>query len=211
MGQTNWSVAVLAIVLLVAAAVGVSALGWSVVAAQDSSVSVGDNFYDPSGITVQTGSTITWTNVGQTAHTITSDDGSFDSGLSFEPGRGYSVFFEFPGVYGYHCQIHGTSMSGAVNVQAPETPTPAPTPRTAPPTITPPPAPDPTPAPVVTSPATTPTPRLVTATPSARPTSTPTTESVDDEQRDTLAVLGLIALAFLAGLGVMAFRRGRIS
>lgn len=37
--------------------------------------------YDPDTITVPLGATVTWTNTGAVAHTITSDDGSsFDSG-----------------------------------------------------------------------------------------------------------------------------------
>ena len=74
---------------------------------------------DPLVITV--GGTVKWTNGDNTSHTVTADDGSFNSG-----GKGAQGTFEhtFPqgGAFGYHCAIH-PSMQGTVQVDAPTTTT----------------------------------------------------------------------------------------
>lgn len=179
-------------------------------AAEDAFVSVGDNFYEPGAITVEVGSTVTWTNNGLLLHTVTSDEGLFDSGFTLEPGTSYSVYFEFPAYYSYYCQVHGTIQSGSVRVQGPPTPTPT---RSPTPTPTPTAPPTATPAPVVTTaagtPTSIPTPAITRSTsPSA--TATPVEEEVEsDESGDRLAVLGLAALGLLAVVGVYALVRGR--
>ena len=55
--------------------------------------------------TVPVGGTITWTNMGSQAHTVTASDGSFDSGL-VAPGSSASIDFATPGVYMYTCMPH---------------------------------------------------------------------------------------------------------
>ncbi|HZP26748.1 MAG TPA: cupredoxin domain-containing protein [Dehalococcoidia bacterium] len=94
---------------------------------QNASVAVGDNFYSPSAITVSAGATVTWTNNGPSAHTVTSTDGIFDSGYSFTPGSSFSYTFSTPGTYPYYCLIHGTIQSGTVTVQGSSAPPPQPT------------------------------------------------------------------------------------
>jgi plastocyanin len=64
-----------------------------------------DFLFRPARIEVEPGTTIVWTNRGQVAHTVTSDDGSFDSG-SIEPGRQDRITFSRPGRYSYHCTPH---------------------------------------------------------------------------------------------------------
>lgn len=112
--------------------------------------------------TVMAGSTVTWTNMNPLTHTITADDGSFDSG-PVRAEYGFSHTFGTPGEYRYHCEIHA-SMKGSIVVlgdevvvltppssqPTPETPTPEPTPAT--PTPAPTPAPTPTPTPTPTPP-----------------------------------------------------------
>jgi plastocyanin len=63
--------------------------------------------YDPSTITVFIGvnNTITWTNHDLSLHTVTSDAGSFDSGL-LNSGDSWTHTFKTPGTYSYHCTIH---------------------------------------------------------------------------------------------------------
>jgi hypothetical protein len=62
---------------------------------------------------------VVWTQEGQLPHTVTADDGSFDSG---EMGQGdtYSRTFQQPGSYPYYCTFHGApggeGMSGTVIV-----------------------------------------------------------------------------------------------
>jgi plastocyanin len=78
------------------------------------SVNIGDNFFDPPQAAVEPGSTITWTNKGDEPHTVTADDGSFDSGM-LNPGDSYTVAFDGQGTVTYHCAIH-PEMRGSVTV-----------------------------------------------------------------------------------------------
>ena len=78
------------------------------------SVNIGDNFFDPPQSAVEPGSTITWTNNGDEPHTVTADDGSFDSGV-LNPGDSYTVAFGGQGTVTYHCEIH-PEMRGSVTV-----------------------------------------------------------------------------------------------
>jgi plastocyanin len=61
--------------------------------------------FDPASIEVAAGSTVTWTNQDSTAHTVTADDGSFESG-NIANGASFSQTFNTPGTYAYHCSIH---------------------------------------------------------------------------------------------------------
>src|ERR687889_579768 len=78
------------------------------------SVNIGDNFFDPPQAAVEPGSTITWTNKGDEPHTVTADDGSFDSGR-LNPGDSYTVAFGGQGTVTYHCEIH-PEMRGSVTI-----------------------------------------------------------------------------------------------
>ena len=78
------------------------------------SVNIGDNFFDPPDVAVEPGSTITWTNKGDEPHTVTADDGSFDS-ERLNPGDSYTVAFGGQGTVRYHCEIH-PEMRGSVTV-----------------------------------------------------------------------------------------------
>jgi plastocyanin len=64
---------------------------------------------------VSIGTTVTWTNNDPTPHTITADDGSFDSG-AIMAGATFSRAFDRPGTYSYHCMFH-PSMQGKVEGQ----------------------------------------------------------------------------------------------
>ena len=104
---------VLALVVFVPAAVAQD--GVEAVPVQDArSVDIGDNFFDPPDVAVEPGSTITWTNNGDEPHTVTADDGSFDSGR-LNPGDSYTVAFGGQGTVTYHCAIH-PEMRGSVTV-----------------------------------------------------------------------------------------------
>lgn len=70
------------------------------------------NCYDPGVVTVSPESVITWTNMDNTAHTVTSGNPSdnqtgtiFDSGM-IGPRATYSFIFLNPGKYDYFCSIH---------------------------------------------------------------------------------------------------------
>ena len=88
-------------------------------AASSGGVSARDNFFTPPSITIQTGETLTWTNEGQSAHTVTAAGGSFDSG-NLNPGQGFSHTFTQSGTFAYYCQYHRSlGMKGTVTVTSP--------------------------------------------------------------------------------------------
>jgi hypothetical protein len=78
--------------------------------------SFGSQAYLPSPLNISPGTTVTWTNNDTMAHTVTSTQGIFNSGV-IQPGQTYSFKFTTPGTYNYFCTIHGAAaMNGIVNV-----------------------------------------------------------------------------------------------
>jgi plastocyanin len=75
--------------------------------------------FDPSTITITTGTTITWTNKDAIGHSVTSDTGIFDSGIINAAGT-FSYTFDTAGTFTYHCKIHST-MTASVIVKLPTT------------------------------------------------------------------------------------------
>src|SRR5438105_2790335 len=71
-------------------------------------VNIGDDYFEPFAPMILPGDSILWTNKGTTAHTVTADDGSFDSG-SLSPGATYSHTFSQVGIVNYYCKIHSNS------------------------------------------------------------------------------------------------------
>jgi hypothetical protein len=82
-------------------------------------VSATDNEFTPRELAIQPGQTVTWVNNGQTAHTVTADNGSYNSGL-FQPGAIFKHTFTKPGRYPYYCSLHGAAggygMAGVIVV-----------------------------------------------------------------------------------------------
>src|SRR4051812_44550183 len=72
--------------------------------------------FDPAQITVPAGSTVVWFNQGKEDHTVTADNGSFDSGYK-KQGTSFERAFPQPGKYAYHCAPHPW-MKGTVVVVA---------------------------------------------------------------------------------------------
>ena len=71
--------------------------------------------YRPSQLDVLPGEAVSWTNVSQRTHTVTSDTGRFDSG-EVAPGGRFAQQFTVPGTYRYHCTIH-PSIVGEIDVR----------------------------------------------------------------------------------------------
>jgi len=71
--------------------------------------------FDPSQVTVQAGDTVEWKNEDIFSHTITADDGSFDSGL-IAPGHSWQITFKSAQTVAYHCRPH-PNMTASVSVQ----------------------------------------------------------------------------------------------
>ena len=75
-----------------------------------------ENFaFSPSSITINVGDTIIWTNNDAASHTVTSDDGLFNSG-GISQSNTWSYTFNSAGTFGYHCAPH-PGMTGTVIVQ----------------------------------------------------------------------------------------------
>ena len=108
--------AALALVLIMVMAPSATAQGMTTTTTQ---VSIQDFFFSPANVSVPAGTTVTWVNEGNVPHTVTSDDGQFDSGVLM-PGDSYTVMFKGQGTITYHCAIH-PSMTGSVTVGAPPT------------------------------------------------------------------------------------------
>lgn len=78
-----------------------------------------DFAFVPKDIKVKQGTTVIFVNQDQSKHTVTSDDGKFNSG-DILPGKTYSYKFDVVGVFPYYCVFHGdkggVDMAGTVEV-----------------------------------------------------------------------------------------------
>lgn len=99
----------------------------------DETVTVGPGgafSFSAESISIQTGETVEWV-WDSSDHTVTSGNGTPD-GLFCSPnnqncatapasntGATYQRKFDEPGIFKYYCRIHGSSMSGVVNVYEP--------------------------------------------------------------------------------------------
>jgi plastocyanin len=100
------------------AAAGMLLLQASVVVAAGAGVTIDNYKYVPASIVVKPGTTITWTNKQEDDnHTVTADDGSFDSGIIKAKGGTGQLTFSTEGTFAYHCKIH-SFMHGKVVVSA---------------------------------------------------------------------------------------------
>lgn len=68
-------------------------------------ISITDSGYVPNSVTINPGDTVRWVNNGSSAHTVTSDEGSFDS-VSLATGQSFAAVFNLAGNYAYHCRLH---------------------------------------------------------------------------------------------------------
>ena len=72
--------------------------------------SSGNFAFSPATITIKPGTTVVWTNMTSTVHTVTSHDGkTFDSGIAnpiAASGGTFKFTFNSAGTFSYHCEIH---------------------------------------------------------------------------------------------------------
>ena len=73
-------------------------------------------FYAPTIYNVTVGTTLTWVNHDSSTHSVTEDNGLFDSG-PIPPGGSFSYTFTQAGTYQYACSYHPW-MTGTIVVQA---------------------------------------------------------------------------------------------
>lgn len=76
---------------------------------------VKDFMFMPTPLTVKAGSTVTWTNMDDEPHTVTSDTGVFKSG-GMDTNESFSFKFDKPGTYHFTCSIH-PRMVGTIIVE----------------------------------------------------------------------------------------------
>ena len=110
---------------------GLVALGLSLVpvpARAETAVALTGSRFDPAQVSIPGGETVVWTNNDTARHTVTADDGSFDShpscgslgGACMLRGESFRFTFQQPGTYPYHCRVHGSEggggMAGTVTV-----------------------------------------------------------------------------------------------
>jgi plastocyanin len=81
----------------------------------DPTVMIVDFAFQPNTVSIKAGDTVVWTNQGPSQHTVTADNGSFDSSV-LSPGQTFSHQFTALGTYSYHCAIH-PFMHGQIQVQ----------------------------------------------------------------------------------------------
>jgi plastocyanin len=163
--------------LCMVAILGASRMATYPAQAQDQpTLTIGDNFFEPTEWTVLTGGTVSWVNNGLEAHTVTSADDLFDV-VDLRPGDTFSYTFASPGDFSYFCRYHAGQI-GVIHVVAEEIPVMVGEALTLEPIST---APStPTLDPIATATAAPPTPTLApptaefTATPQPTATTTPT-------------------------------------
>jgi plastocyanin len=88
----------------------------------EATVALIDESFQPPALEVAVGATVTWENIdGDDDHTVTSNDGAFNSGV-LPAGSAFEHTFDAPGAYPYFCAIH-PEMEGTITVVG-EAPTP---------------------------------------------------------------------------------------
>jgi LPXTG-motif cell wall-anchored protein len=90
--------------------------GTTLLATKRGGVSIADFSFSPASITVGVGETVTWSNNGPSDHTVTAEDGSFDSGTMAD-GDSFAHTFSQAGTFAYVCAIHD-EMKGTVVVSS---------------------------------------------------------------------------------------------
>jgi plastocyanin len=99
-------------------ALAAAAFVWSCAASADEARISIDNFtFTPATLTVQAGTTVTWTNADDIPHAVAASDKSFRS-KALDTDEHFSFTFRQPGTYAYFCSLH-PHMTGRIIVAAP--------------------------------------------------------------------------------------------
>lgn len=81
----------------------------------EAAVSIQNFSFNPSTLSIKTGTKVTWTNNDSVPHTVTTDSGALLDSKSIAPGASFSFTFAAPGTNSYHCAVH-PMMKGSVTV-----------------------------------------------------------------------------------------------
>ena len=178
--------------------------GVALVWAATGAVEITDGAFKPAILTVAQGDVVTWTNGGAMPHTVTADDGNFDSG-PLSKGDAFGSLFDTPGTFAYHDSLD-PAMKGTVIVKPVKptptpngTPAPTPPPGTLPPDFkTPPPVSTPEPS------------GTASPVPSASPTGVarpPGNGSTGPERPVALLIASVVAAIAGVGLWILSRRQ----
>jgi amicyanin len=103
--------------LLVAAVAAATIFLSASAKAADAGVKI-DNFtFDPPVLTVKAGTTVTWKNVDDIPHTVTSGTRGLFKSKALDTDESYSFTFKDAGTFDYFCSLH-PHMTGTVRVEA---------------------------------------------------------------------------------------------
>jgi plastocyanin len=80
---------------------------------QPAAVKLVNTTFTPAQLTVKVGTTVVWTSEDNAPHTVSADDGSFDSG-NMKKGDTFEFTFTKAGNYPYYCAYHGTPGGGGM-------------------------------------------------------------------------------------------------
>lgn len=81
--------------------------------AQDTTVTIKNFDFAPMMVTIKAGDTVTWKNLDDEPHTVTSADGAFRS-PPLDQNDSFRFTFTKPGSYRYVCSIHPKMMAEIV-------------------------------------------------------------------------------------------------
>ncbi len=79
-------------------------------------VAISNYSFQPQNLTVKVGTTVTWVNMDNVGHTVTSDTGQFTS-TTLGHMQSFSYTFKTAGTYTYHCTPH-PYMTATITVAA---------------------------------------------------------------------------------------------
>ena len=77
-------------------------------------VEISNNAFNPPQLNVAPGTTVRFVNNDNVSHTVTADNGVFDTGV-LQPGYSLDVVLEGAGTVPYHCELH-PEMQGSIVV-----------------------------------------------------------------------------------------------
>src|SRR5688572_7669883 len=79
--------------------------------------------WQPPNVTVTTGATVRWTFAGETGpHNVKSSSANWDVDTPIDTNQAaFNYTFDTPGVYTFLCEVHPSTMTGSVTVEAPGT------------------------------------------------------------------------------------------
>ena len=78
-------------------------------------ISIIDNAFRPSTLSIQVGETVTWTHDGQITHNVKSTTAAGPQSADLHHGDTYSFTFKQAGIYSFYCSYH-EGMSGTITV-----------------------------------------------------------------------------------------------